>query len=126
MSLPKPEPLRKDGRDKMIPTDELMFWIENNVDMGNANIIKIRDHYLWTLGDFERHRIDVFERYEIEGEGEFCWTNRISERSFFLHYDRSNATITDVTTGRVEKEESQGLGLQGISNGSERIGKSFR
>lgn len=126
MSLPKPEPLRKDVRDKMIPEDELMFWIENNVNTDGANIIKVRDHHLWTLGDFERHRVDVFERYEIEGEGEFCWTNRISERSFFLHYDRSSATITDRTTGRVEQKSNKVSKLQGIANGSERIGKSFR
>jgi hypothetical protein len=29
MSLPSPVPMRKDK--KIIPKDELMFWIENNV-----------------------------------------------------------------------------------------------
>ena len=126
MSLPKPVSLNKKRDKKMIPEDELMFWIESNVDTAGVNIVKVRDHFMWDKHGIERHRLDIFEKYEVEGEGEFCWTNRIDERSFFLHYDRSNATITDVTTGRVEKEESQGLGLQGISNGSERIGKSFR
>jgi len=106
-----------------------MFWIENNVDTGGVEIIKVRDSYLWTKGDLERHRLDLFERYEIEGEGEFCWTNRIADRSFFLQYDRSNKTITDKTTGRVENKKTTSKGLpklDGISNGSERIGKSFR
>lgn len=123
MSLPKPEPLRKKG--KMIPEDELVFWIENNVNTDNVKVIKIRDSYLWSIGDYERHRLDLFERYEVEGEGEFCWTNRISERSFFLHYNRKTSTITDRTTGRVEVEEKRG-GLQGIAKGGERVGKSFR
>jgi hypothetical protein len=123
MSLPKPEPLRKKG--KMIPEDELIFWIENNVDTGGVKVIKIRDSYLWSIGDYERHRLDLFERYEVEGEGEFCWTNRISDRSFFLHYNRKTSTITDKTTGRVEVKDKR-AGLQGIAKGGERIGKSFR
>jgi hypothetical protein len=126
MSLPKPVPLNKKRDKKMIPEDTLMDWIDQNVDTSGVNIIKVRDHYMWTQGDIERHRLDVFEKYEVEGEGEFCWTNRISERSFFLHYDRSNDKITDKTTGRVEEENPKVGTLKGISNGSERIGKSFR
>ena len=126
MDLPKPEPLKKEKRNQMIPEDELMFWIENNVDTSDVNIIKVRDHFLWAKGDIERHRLDVFERYEIEGEGEFCWTNRIAERSFFLQYDKSTKTITDKTVGRVEEKQKHTSKLKGISNGSERIGKSFR
>jgi hypothetical protein len=129
MDLPRPEPSKKEKAKQMIPEDELMFWVEKNVDMEGANIVKIRDGYLWTQGDLERHRLDIFEKYEIEGEGEFCWTNRIAERTFFLHYDRSNKVITDKTTGRVEQKDSKKNKLpklDGISNGSERIGKSFR
>jgi hypothetical protein len=125
MSLPKPVPA-KTKQTVMIPEDELMFWIEQNVDTDGANIVKIRDGYLWTKGDVERHRLDIFEKYEIEGEGEFCWTNRIGERSFFLHYNREKSTITDKTTGRVEPDNKDPLKLKGIANGSERIGKSFR
>ena len=73
MSLPSPVPMRKDK--KIIPRDELMFWVENNVNTDGVNIVKIRDAHLWTQGDYERHRLDVFEKYEVEGEGEFCWTN---------------------------------------------------
>ena len=98
MTLPSPVPMRKDK--KIIPKDELMFWIENNMDADGVSIVKIRDAYLWTQGDYERHRIDVFEKYEAEGEGEFCWTNRIGERSFFLHYHKAEKTITDRTVGR--------------------------
>ena len=126
MVIPKPEPLNKKKEKQMIPEDTLMNWIDQNVDTSGVNIIKVRDHYMWTQGDIERHRLDVFEKYEVEGEGEFCWTNRISERSFFLHYDRSNDKITDKTTGRVEEENPKVGTLKGISNGSERIGKSFR
>lgn len=126
MVIPKPEPLNKKKEKQMIPEDTLMDWIDQNVDTSGVNITKVRDHYMWTQGDIERHRLDVFEKYQVEGEGEFCWTNRISERSFFLHYDRSNDKITDKTTGRVEEENPKVGTLRGISNGSERIGKSFR
>ena len=129
MSLPKPVPA-KTKQKNMIPEDELMFWIEQNVDIPTGtNIVKIRDGYLWTKGDVERHRLDIFEKYEIEGEGEFCWTNRIGERSYFLHYDKESNTITDKTLGRVEQKDTKKgklPTLNGIANGSERIGKSFR
>jgi|TARA_B100002019_G_scaffold134778_1_gene116053 hypothetical protein len=125
MSLPTPEPLNKKKSKNCIPANELLSWVEENVDTDGANIIKIRDHYLWSRGDVERHRVDVFERYEVEGEGEFCWTNKVGERSYFLHYHKAEKTITDRTTGRyVEKDK--GFKLSGISKGSERIGKSFR
>ena len=123
MSLPSPTPLRKKG--KMIPKDELMFWVENNVKTDGLEIIKVRDAYLWTVGDYERHRLDVFDKHYKDGEGEFCWTNRISEKSFFLHYNTKTNTITDKTTGRVEVKDKR-AGLQGIAKGGERIGKSFR
>lgn len=126
MALPKPVPA-KTKQKVMIPEDELMFWIEQNVDIpAGTNIVKIRDGYLWTKGDVERHRLDIFEKYEIEGEGEFCWTNRIAERSYFLHYNKEEKTITDKTLGRVEPDNKDPLKLKGIANGSERIGKSFR
>ena len=128
MDLPKPVSA-KTKQKIMIPEDELMFWIEQNVDLEGANIVKIRDGYLWTNGDVQRHRLDIFEKYEIEGEGEFCWTNRIAERSFFLHYNKETQTITDKTIGRVkQKDTKRGKlpKLNSIANGSERIGKSFR
>lgn len=122
MSLPAPVPLR-DGKNT-IPKDELLFWVKNNIDT-KKNIIKIRDAFLWAKGDVERHRVDVFEQYFPEGEGEFCWTNRIGERSWFLHYHKAEKTITDRTTGRYV-EQDKGFKLSGVSKGSERIGKSFR
>ena len=129
MALPRPVPA-KTKQKVMIPEDELMFWIEQNVDIpAGTNIVKIRDGYLWSKGDIERHRLDIFEKYEIEGEGEFCWTNRIAERSFFLHYNKETKTITDKTVGRVEQKNTKKgklPKLDGIANGSERIGKSFR
>ena len=97
MSLPTPVPLR-DGK-KIIPKDELLFWVEKNIDT-KKKIVKIRDAFLWTKGDIERHRVDVFEQYFPEGEGEFCWTNRIGEYSWFLHYRPADKTITDRTVGR--------------------------
>ena len=102
MDLPKPVPLRK-GK-KTIPEDELMFWVKSNVDT-DAKIVKIRDAFLWTKGDVERHRLDIFEQYFPEGEGEFCWTNRIGERSFFLHYHKAEKTITDRTLGRYVEDK---------------------
>jgi len=126
MSLPRPEPAKADKAKKMIPEDELIFWIKQNVDTSGANIVKIRDGYLWSKGDIERHRLDIFEKYEVEGGGEFCWTNRIAERCYFLHYNRSEKTIVDKTTGRVEKDDKKNTKLNGIASGSERIGKSFR
>ena len=59
MSLPTPEPLNKKKSKNCIPANELLSWIEENVDTDGANIIKIRDHYLWSRGDVERHRVDV-------------------------------------------------------------------
>ena len=107
MSLPTPVPLRKEK--KIIPKDELMFWVENNVDTDGANIVQIRDVHLWTVGDYERHRIDVFEKYEAEGEGDFCWTYRIEERSYFLHYNPTNKTVEDKTLGRYIDKKKKGL-----------------
>ena len=129
MSLPKPTPLNKKKDKNMIPEKELMSWVKENVNTDGIEVIKIRDHFMWERGDVERHRVDVFEKYEIEGEGEFCWTNRIGERSFFLHYHKAEKTITDRTEGRVEKKDKKVKAvskLQGVANGSERIGKSFR
>ena len=128
MALPKPVKARTKQK-VMIPEDELMFWVEQNVDTSGVDIIKIRDSYLWSKGSIERHRLDLFEKYEVEGEGEFCWTNRIAERSFFLHYNKEKKTITDKTVGRVEQKNTKKGKLQklnGIASGSERIGKSFR
>ncbi len=99
MSLPKVVPLRKDNHT--IPNDTLLDFVENKLLLKDVkNISLVRDAYLWTQGDVERHRLDLFEKYEIEGEGEFCWTNRIGERSFFLHFNKKDKTITDKTTGR--------------------------
>ena len=102
MGLPAPVPLR-DGKST-IPKDELLFWVEKNIDT-KKNIIKIRDAFLWAKGDVERHRVDVFEQYFPEGEGEFCWTNRIGERSWFLHYHKAEKTITDRTVGRYVEDK---------------------
>ena len=102
MGLPAPVPLR-DGKST-IPKDELLFWVEKNIDT-KKNIIKIRDAFLWTKGDVERHRVDVFEKYFPEGEGDFCWTNRIGERSWFLHYHKAEKTITDRTVGRYVEDK---------------------
>jgi hypothetical protein len=127
MSLPNPVASKKDKEKNVIPSDELLFWIENNVDTDGAEIVLIRDGFLWDKGGIERHRLDIFEKYYPNGSGDdFCWTNRIDERSFFLHYNREEKTITDKTTGRVEPDNKDPLKLKGIANGSERIGKSFR
>lgn len=126
MSLPRPVPA-KAKQEKVIPEDELLFWIKSNVDTDGAEITLIRDGYLWSKGDIERHRLDIFEKYYPNGnKDDFCWTNKIGERSFFLHYNRADSTITDKTTGRVEPDNKDPLKLKGIANGSERIGKSFR
>jgi len=56
-------------------------------------------------------------------------TNKVGERSYFLHYHKAEKTITDRTLGRAEKKDKKSKAvskLQGIANGSERIGKSFR
>ena len=107
MGLPTPIPLRKDK--KIIPKDELMFWLENNVDTDGANIAKVRDAHLWTVGVYERHRLDVFQKHYAEGEGDFCWTYRIAERSYFLHYNPSSKTIEDKTLGRYVEKNKKGL-----------------
>ncbi len=107
MGLPSPVPMRKEK--KIIPKDELMFWVKNNVDTEGVKVVKIRDAHLWTQGDYERHRIDIFEKYELEGEGDFCWTYRIEERSYFLHYNPTNKTIQDRTLGRYVEKKKKGL-----------------
>jgi hypothetical protein len=99
--------MRKDK--KIIPKDELMFWIESNVDTDTVNIVKIRDTYLWTEGDYERHRLDIFEKYKVDGEGDFCWTYRIEGRSYFLHYNPTNKTVQDRTLGRYTEKNKKGL-----------------
>lgn len=125
MNLPKVEPLRKEK--DTIPNDVLLDFLQNELCLKDVkNITKVRDSYLWTIGDVERHRVDLFEKHEVEGEGEFCWTNRIGERSYFLHYHKAEKTITDKTTGRAEPDKKDPLKLKGIASGSERIGKSFR
>jgi len=99
MSLPKVEPLRK-GKHT-IPNEVLFDFLKDKIELKDVKKISIvRDSYLWTDGDIERHRLDLFEKYEIEGEGEFCWTNRIAERSWFLHYNKEDKTVADKTTGR--------------------------
>ena len=103
MVIPKPEPLNKKKEKQMIPEDTLTDWIDQNVDTSGVNIIKVRDHYMWTQGDIERHRLDVFEKYEVEGEGEFCWTNRISERSFSCN-DRSRIKSLIRLLGELKKK----------------------
>ena len=50
----------------------LLLDEQNNVNTDGVKIVKIRDAHLWTQGDYERQRLDVFEKYEVEGEGEFC------------------------------------------------------
>ena len=60
MSLPSPVPLRKDK--KIIPKDELMFWVENNVNTDGVNIVKIRDAHLWTVGDYDISFVLTFSR----------------------------------------------------------------
>mgnify|MGYP003136385895 CR=1 FL=1 len=107
MSLPSPVPLSKNK--KIIPKDELMFWIKNNVETDGVKISKIRDAYLWSKGDYERHRLDIFEKHHTDGEGEFCWTYRIGERSYFLHYNPSSKTIEDKTLGRYVDKIKKGL-----------------
>lgn len=125
MNLPKVEPLRKEK--DTIPNDVLLDFLQNELCLKDVkNITKVRDSYLWTIGDVERHRVDLFEKHEVEGEGEFCCTNRIGERSYFLHYHKAEKTITDKTTGRAEPDKKDPLKLKGIASGSERIGKSFR
>ena len=107
MSLPQPVASKQEKDNKVIPPDELLLWIKSNVDTKDAEIALIRDGYLWAKGDIERHRVDIFEKYYPNGnKDDFCWTNRIGERSFFLHYNREKSTIIDKTTGRV-KENSK-------------------
>ena len=106
MGLPSPVPLRKSK--SIIPKKQLLSWIESNVDTEGVEIIKVRDALLWSKGDVERHRLDVFEKYLID-EGDFCWTNRIGERSFFLHYHKAEKTITDRTVGRYVEKKKKGL-----------------
>lgn len=129
MSLPSPVP-RKAGRN-IIPEEELMLWIKENVDLSDVEIVNmIRDDHTFTKGEVERHRLDIFEQYFVEGEGEFCWTNRVGERSWYLYYNRETNTITDHTTGRYKDPKANKVSglkkLDGIAKGSERIGKSFR
>ena len=100
MGLPSPVPMRKDK--KIIPRDELMFWVENNVNADGATIVQIRDAHLWTIGDYERHRLDVFEKHYAEGEGEFCWTCRIAASRYCLHYNPSSKTTEEKTLARYD------------------------
>lgn len=107
MGLPSPVPLKK-GKN-IIEKKILLKFLNETIDIDKSvSITKVRDTFLWADGDIERHRIDIFEKYEVEGEGEFCWTNRIGERSFFLQYNKEEKTISDRTVGRYV-DEKKGL-----------------
>ena len=55
-------------------------WIEEIVDP--QTVLTLSRFVTITCGQEDGHtwnartRVDVFERSEVEGEGEFCWTNK--------------------------------------------------
>jgi hypothetical protein len=107
-----------------IPNDILKAFLDRHVTVGDAvNITQVTDGFLWEKGGIERYRVNVWMKEEIEGA--FCHRNYIGY-TWFLHYNREEQTITDKTTGRVEEDKKEKSKLNGIANGSERIGKSFR
>jgi len=117
----------KSKADKpVIPSDILLHFLENSMKLKDvSNVVQIKDEFLWGLGDYERHRVNVYIREYIDGD--FCHRNLIGEYSWFLHYNRQENTIQDKTVGRVvDDSPNKNKKLQGIANGSERIGKSFR
>lgn len=117
----------KSKADKpVIPDDILLHFLENSMRLKDVkNVVQIKDEFLWSLGDYERHRVSVYIREYIDGD--FCHRNLIGEYSWFLHYNRQENTIQDKTVGRVvDDSPKKNKKLQGIANGSERIGKSFR
>jgi hypothetical protein len=107
-----------------IPNDILKAFLDRHVATGDAvNITQVTDSFLWEKGGTERYRVNVWMKEEIEGA--FCHRNYIGY-TWFLQLDRDSETLTDKTTGRVKEDKKEKSKLNGIANGSERIGKSFR
>jgi len=107
-----------------IPNDILKAFLDRHVTLGDAvNVTQVTDSFLWEKGGIERYRVNVWMKRDVEGQ--YCHHNYIGY-SWFLEFNRKEQTLTDKTTGRVEEDKKEKSKLNGIANGSERIGKSFR
>ena len=110
--------------DPTIPNDILKAFLDRHVTVADTvNITQVTDGFLWEKGGIERYRVNVWMKRDVEGQ--YCHDNYIGY-TWFLHYNREDQTLTDKTTGRVEEDKKEKSKLNGIANGSERIGKSFR
>jgi len=107
-----------------IPNDILKTFLDRHVTVSDTvNITQVTDGFLWEKGGIERYRVNVWMKRDVEGQ--YCHDNYIGY-TWFLQFDRDSETLTDKTTGRVEEDKKEKSKLNGIANGSERIGKSFR
>jgi len=107
-----------------IPNDILKAFLDRHVTVSDTvNITQVTDGFLWEKGGIERYRVNVWMKRDVEGQ--YCHDNYIGY-TWFLQFDRDSETLTDKTTGRVEEDKKEKSKLNGIANGSERIGKSFR
>lgn len=114
-----PEPPRP-----TLPNDILKAFLDRHIKVEDApNITQISDAFLWAQGGLERYRVNVWMKEDIEGQ--YVSRNYIGY-TWFLHFDRDTDTLTDKTLGRVKEDTKKSKKLNGIANGTERIGKSFR
>ena len=108
-----------------IPNEILKAFLDEKIATEDLpNITQVRDGFVWEKGGIERYRINAWMKRDVEGQ--YCHDNYIGY-SWFVHYDLQTKTITDKTTGLVkEHNKKESKKLNGIANGDERIGKSFR
>ena len=49
------------SKDPAIPQDTLSEFLESSVNIRElANVLMVEDNYLWTKGDVNRHRVNVW------------------------------------------------------------------
>ena len=109
MTKPKPKPMMKPKAVKAkpkkpeIPDKILKDFLEEKVNLSSLkDISMIRAGYLWTAGDVQRYRVNVWMT-TYEG-GTFCPNTRIVH-SFFVHYYTDEQMIVDKTTEPTEKKD---------------------
>jgi hypothetical protein len=107
-----------------LPNDILKAFLDRHIKIEDVpNITQVSDTFLWERGSLERYRVNVWMKENLEGQ--YVNRNYIGY-TWFLHFDRDTDTLTDKTIGRVKEDKKKTKKLNGIANGTERIGKSFR
>ena len=98
----QPSPIRAEPKKPEIPNKILKDFLEEKVNLSRLeDISMVRAGHLWTVGDVQRYRVNVW-RTTYEG-GTFCPSTLIVH-SFFVHYYPEEEKIVDKTTKRNSKK----------------------